>query len=215
MTYLELVNGVLRRLRETQVSTVSENDYSALMGDLVNDAKSIVENAHSWSALRTDITFNTVSGTSTYSLTGSGSDTEVRDAMDTTAGVRLNTSNRTHMNNVYHLNTPAAGKPTMFAFTGVDSAGDMEVQLYPQPNGIFTMRFDAFVGQGLLTADATNVSIPHNPVIQLAFGMALRERGETGGQSAAEQFQVADTVLSDAIAFDANKYSEDTTYVAV
>ena len=45
--------------------------------------------------------------------------------------------------------------------------------------------------------------------------MALRERGETGGQSAAEQFAIADAVLSDAVAFDANKYEEDTLFTAV
>jgi len=52
-------------------------------------------------------------------------------------------------------------------------------------------------------------------VLQLALAMALRERGETGGQSAAEQFAIADATLSDAVAFDANKYAEDTTFVAV
>ena len=39
MTYLELVNDVLIRLRETTVSTVSETTYSALIGKFVNDAK--------------------------------------------------------------------------------------------------------------------------------------------------------------------------------
>ena len=39
MTYLELVNDVLTRLRETNVSTVSETNYSALIGKFVNDAK--------------------------------------------------------------------------------------------------------------------------------------------------------------------------------
>lgn len=215
MTYLELVNGVLRRLRETQVSTVAENEYSALMGDFVNDAKKVVEDAHSWSSLRTDVTFVTASGTSTYSLTGSGQEVEVRDAMDTTNKLRLAPSNRTYMNNVYHLNTPASGKPNRFAFTGVDASGDMEVQLYPKPDGIYSIRFDAFVPQGIVTADATVVKVPYNAVIQLAFAMALRERGETGGQSAAEQFGIADAVLADTIAFDANKYAEDTTYMAV
>ena len=43
----------------------------------------------------------------------------------------------------------------------------------------------------------------------------LGESGETGGQTAAEQFALADASLSDAVAFDANKYSEDTTFVAV
>ena len=45
MTYLDLVNNVLRRLRETEVSTVAANSYSKLVGDLINDAKDLVENA--------------------------------------------------------------------------------------------------------------------------------------------------------------------------
>ena len=71
MTYLNLVNSVLRRLREVEVTTVGFNSYSKLIGDIVNDAKDLVESAWDWSALRTTIAINTVSGTSNYSLTGS------------------------------------------------------------------------------------------------------------------------------------------------
>jgi hypothetical protein len=215
MTYLELVNSVLRRLRENEVSTVAETSYSALIGDLVNDAKQIVEDAHSWSSLRTSIEFDTVSGTETYALTGAGQDAEVREAMNTTSGGMLNPSNRSVMNKRYKLTTPASGSPTEFAFTGTDSNGDITVRVYPKPDNIYTLFFDAFVKQATLTEDATVLKVPFNPVLQLALGMALRERGETGGQSAVEQYQVAESSLGDAVAFDANKYAEDTTYIAV
>lgn len=215
MTYLELVNSVLRRLREAQVDTVAETSYSALIGDFVNDAKQIVEDAHSWSALRTAIEFDTVAGTSVYSLAGSGQDVEVREALNVTSKQRLYTKNRTYMNQYYKIGEVGSGAPTQFAYNGVDSSGDITVQVYPQPDDIYELYFDAFVRQDDLTEDATRLKVPNNPVVQLALAMALRERGETGGQSAAEQFAIADAVLSDAIAFDANKYSEDTTYVAV
>ena len=39
MTYLELVNDVLVRLRETTVSTVTQTAYSSLIGKFVNDGK--------------------------------------------------------------------------------------------------------------------------------------------------------------------------------
>ena len=45
MTYLELINGVLRRLRENTVSTANETDYSSMIGDLINDAKTTVESS--------------------------------------------------------------------------------------------------------------------------------------------------------------------------
>jgi hypothetical protein len=42
-TRLQLVNAVLRRLREPEVDSVDENSYSKLIGDIVNDAKKLVE----------------------------------------------------------------------------------------------------------------------------------------------------------------------------
>lgn len=215
MTYLQLVNSVLRRLRESQVDTVAETSYSALIGDFVNDAKQLVEDAHSWSALRTSIEFDTVAGTSVYALGGSGQDVEVREAMNTSSKGMLRARNRTYMNRYYKTGSEASGTPAEFAFNGVDNNGDITVQVYPKPDAIYTLFFDAFVRQSDLTEDATRLKVPYNPVLQLALGMALRERGETGGQSAVEQFSIADSTLSDAIAFDANKYQEDTTYVAV
>ena len=71
MTYLNLVNNVLRRLREEEVSSVSENTYSKLAGDFVNDAKKLVEDSWDWSALRTTLTVTTSAGTFNYVLTGS------------------------------------------------------------------------------------------------------------------------------------------------
>ena len=36
MTYLQLDNSVLRRLREDEVTTVGQNSYSKLIGEFVN-----------------------------------------------------------------------------------------------------------------------------------------------------------------------------------
>ena len=215
MTYLELVNSVLRRLRESEVDNVAENTYSVLIGDFINDAKQLVEDSHSWSALRTAIEFDTVSGTSVYALTGAGQDVEIREALNTTGKTQMYTRNRSYMNNHYRMNTPLSSSPSEFAFNGTDDNGDITVQLYPQPDAIYSIYFDSFVRQADLAADATRLKVPYNPVLQLALGMALRERGETGGQTALEQFAIADASLADAVAFDANKYEEDTTFVVV
>ena len=69
MTYLELVNNVLRRMREDEVSTVAENTYSKMVGDFVNDAKNIVEAAWDWSGLRTTLTVTTSADIFNYVLT--------------------------------------------------------------------------------------------------------------------------------------------------
>jgi hypothetical protein len=62
MTYLQIINAVLRRLRETEVTDVNETDYSKLIGEYVNSVKKEVEAAWDWNALRTTLTLNTTSG---------------------------------------------------------------------------------------------------------------------------------------------------------
>ena len=50
-TYLTLVNDVLSRLRESEVTSVSDNTYSSLIGRFVNEAKREVEDAWNWNRL--------------------------------------------------------------------------------------------------------------------------------------------------------------------
>lgn len=215
MTYLDLINNVLRRLREDTVDTANATDYSKLIGDLINDAKKIVENSFDWTALRDAITINTVSGTSEYSITGSGDQAVIKDVMNTTSQKFMYQRSKSYFNNVYYNTTVVSGSPDYFTFVGTDSSNDLQVKLYPEPNAAYSLRFDVVVPQADLSADSDSLSIPSNPVIQLAYAMALRERGETGGQSAAEQFAVASTALSDAVAFDANRYPSELTFQVI
>ena len=215
MTYLDLINNVLRRLREDVVTTANETDYSALIGDLVNDAKKLVENSYDWTALRNTITVNTVDGTDIYSLTGSGDLAVVKDVINTTSKRFMHQRTKEYFNNVNYNTTPQSGAPDYFTFIGTDSNRDLEVQVYPQPDAVYSLRFDVVKPQADLSDDADVLSVPTNPVLQMAFAMALRERGETGGQSAAEQFAVASTALSDAIALDANRYPSELTFQVV
>ena len=212
MTYLDLINNVLRRLREDTVTTANETDYSSLIGDLVNDAKRVVEDSFDWTALRDSITVNTVSGTDTYSLTGSGDLAVIKDVMNTTSKRFMHLRSKEYFNNVTYNTTPQSGEPDYFTFVGTDSNRDLEFQVYPKPDAVYALRFDVVKPQSNLSSDSDSLSVPTNPVVQLAYAMALRERGETGGQSAAEQFAVAATSLSDAVAFDANRYPSELTF---
>ena len=82
MTYLQLINDVLIRLRETQVSTANETSYSTLIGKFVNDAKRQIEDAYAWNVLGQTVTFPTVAGTYIYSMTGAGQKFQVMDAIN-------------------------------------------------------------------------------------------------------------------------------------
>jgi len=89
MTYLELVNDVLIRLREPTVATVTATSYSTLIGKFVNDAKRQIEDAFSWNILGTTITITTSAGTYSYALTGSGQKFQVIDVLNTTSNIGM------------------------------------------------------------------------------------------------------------------------------
>jgi hypothetical protein len=59
-TYIQLVNEVLVRLREREVTSVNDTAYSKLIGRFVNDAKRQAEDAYNWNALSTTLTAETV-----------------------------------------------------------------------------------------------------------------------------------------------------------
>jgi hypothetical protein len=215
MTYLDLINSVLRRLRENTVDTSAETTYSAMIGDLVNDAKTTIEQSHQWTALRSTVVFPTVESQVSYSLTGAGQASILHEAMNDTSNWSLRQKTKNYLNDQTYFGEAPNSAPTDFIWNGTDSDGDLQIDLFPTPDGIYSLRFDLVIPQATLASDATKLEIPSFPVVQLAFGMALRERGETGGQSAVEQFSLAGMALSDAIQIDANKYQNEITFVAV
>lgn len=215
MTYLQIVNSVLKRLREDAVDTVEFNDYSSLIGAFVNDAKSQIEKSHSWSALRSTKLINTTSGISEYSVTGSGSHPIIKAIVNHTSNSDITFRDMDFFNRVYYRGQILTGSPSYFTRIGVDGSGDIKIKLYPQPDAVYALRVDGVYAQNDLSADADVLLIPYNPVVQLAYAMALRERGESGGQSAQEQMIYADRILSDYIAIDANYFPTETAYVVV
>src|SRR3990167_8701658 len=72
MTFLQAVNDVLARLRQSSVASVTTSSYSTLIGKFVNDTKTAVEQAWNWDSLSTTISINTSASTSNQVVTGSG-----------------------------------------------------------------------------------------------------------------------------------------------
>lgn len=212
MTYLQLVNSVLRRLREDEVTTVAQNSYSKLIGEFVNDAKRTVEDAYDWTALRTTLTVTTQNNTFNYVLTGSQNRMKVLNVINDTSNWFVQYRPSTWMDNAFLINEPPLGSPQFYSFNGVNIDGDNAIDLYPKPDAEYAVRFNVVLRTEDFTLDADRLSVPSSPVIQLATALGARERGETGGTSAAELFALADNTLADAIAIDASQHPEETIW---
>ena len=215
MTYLELINDVLVRLRETTVTTVTETSYSTLIGKFVNDAKRQVEDAYAWNVLGTTITLSTVSGTYSYALTGAGQKFQVIDVINVTSNIGMKNIDFASMNRKQNFSTPVSGIPYEFCFDGVDGNYDTKVTLYPRPDGVYSIPFSLAVPQATLTNGATVIAVPDVLVVQNAYARALVERGEDGGLSSSEAYQLYKAMLSDYIALEGTRYPENQEFVAV
>ena len=214
MTYLELINDVLVRLRETTVSTTTETSYSTLIGKFVNDAKRQIEDAFSWNALGQTITVTTAASTASYSLTGAGQKFQVMDVINTTSNVGLINISFVDMNRKLNFTPLVNSIPTEFAFDGVDASYDTKVNLYPIPDGAYTIKFALTVPQATLTSGSTVVSVSDVLVAQNAYARALVERGEDGGLSSSEAYLLYKAMLSDQIALEGTRYPENQEFVA-
>lgn len=212
MTYLNLVNNVLRRLREDTVSTVTNDTYSTMVGDFVNDAKELVEIAWDWSALRTTLTITTAADDYTYSLTGSGDKGKVFRIINDTSNLEMQYQTQHWFDNQFFIQNTASGAPEYFTYNGVDASGDTQIDVYPKPDGVYSLKVNMVNRNVPLSNDSDTLAIPSQPVIHMAVALLARERGETGGTSTPEYFAIADRYLSDAIALDAQKHPEETIF---
>lgn len=235
MTYLEMVNEVLVRMREEEVTSVvdPENDpEQKMVCKFVNDARSFVERSHAWNALRRVWVIDLAHEQYRYSL-----------------------SNAAEQSTIYHLkygnNSPLKevpskwidakgrdnGSPRWFAPSHVDKH-TVQIQVYPRPDESFGGSGDIFeytlaqfgqasfavpdkqlyaygYGQGQrLVSDGDEIVIPEDPVMSYALAFSQRERGEAGGQNSAEIFAMAKQYLSDAISWDVTNSSGEYVWVA-
>ena len=214
MTYLQLVNSVLRRMRETETDTIenSNDSYVKLVGEFVNDARRIVEDAWDWSALRTTLIAETQAGNFNIKLDGTNNSFKILDVINDTSNLFMRPASSAWMNNAYLIQEPLTGSPEYYSFNGVFTDGSAQVDIYPKPDGVYKINFNIVDRTDPFTNDTDKLYVPSAPVIQYAVALASRERGETGGTSSQELFSLADTTLADAVAFDAARFPSETVW---
>ena len=213
MTFLELVNSVLVRLREERVATVYQSEYSTLISNLVNVAKVDVENAYNWEALRKTVTLITAPGTFHYELLNTTTNIRTLDVYNYTNKNWLNSRTTDWMDRAFAVADVTTGSPTVYAWNGVSDTGNMEVDIYPIPDSIETLRFNMTAPQKALKEDADIVYVPPMLVVENAVARAIEERGEDGGSS--KQDLRYNSMLADFISMESSRKPMETVWRSV
>ena len=216
-TYLQLVNNVLTALREAQTTDVNGDAYTELVGKFVNDAKQQVEDSWDWSAYNEVRTATIAAGTDFFVL--ANTDNRVKLEMvsitDPTAGTNsllVEIPRKVILLRSFTSTEGAAGIPTNYANNGVDANGDALISVSPSCLAASNVMVSGWFRPTDLVSNADTLSIPYAPVQDLAVAMAVREGGESAGQTSAEYFEIAKRSLSDAIAYDSARNGEETDW---
>jgi len=219
MTYRELINQVLIRLREDTIATdwagnindaANVSAYHKLIGSLVNDSKRSIEERHDWLNLRENKDINTVVGTKNYNLS-SGQEIKILDVVNNNTGQHLSQVSRVYINTIKYP-TDSSGEPLYYGFNGSDSSNNLKVDLSPVPKDVHTLSFNLVKYQDNLSAAATVLKVPSQPVVLGAWARAISERGEDGGTQSSAMAVEANEALKQAIMLDSGNTQYETDW---
>jgi len=222
MTYRQIINSVLRRLREDTIAgdwsgdlidSTTASDYQILIGDFVNEVKREVEDAWDWTSLRRVETVATVLNTRSYNLPSTSQRTRTLSVQEQEQGQMLQGVPDSWIRSTQYP-TDSSGVPSYFSINGV-SSGLLTAQLYPKPDGVYNINFYMLDPQDDLTNATDVLTCPEFPVIMGVWARAIAERGEDGGtlsDMAQMQYQQA---LSDAIQQDVGRHSDEVIWNGV
>ena len=213
MNYLQLVNKVLVRLRENEVTSVQDNPYSKLIGEFVNIVKREVEDSWNWQALRNTITANTVADAYSYILTGTDTRIRIIDVIDDTNDVKLRYQTTEWFNRQFLTSDIQRGTPFYYNPNGISEEGEVQIDLFPIPDGVYAVRFNIYQPEPELVNDADTVRIPFQVIIEGVVARAISERGDDGGYT--EQEQRYNRILSDYIAMEAGMRPDETIWYPI
>jgi hypothetical protein len=179
LTWLQIINRVLERLREGSVSTYNETTYSTFLSSLANQVKSEIESAYRWNAMRDTYAVTAVPGTTNYVLTGSGANATIIDGWNTTVPQEVKRGTNADFNaKFFGTTTVATGPVEQYLPAGVDDNFDLRVDVWPNPSSTNLIKFNCYIPQADISAGATVPLCPQDVLIEETIARARVERGD-------------------------------------
>jgi hypothetical protein len=217
MTYLEVINKILIRLREPEAITPMDSEYAQLIGQFVNDIKREVENSWEWLGLRQTLTITTEASTTDYSLVGAGDRYTIKDAFNSTREHRMRKVPYIWIRRQLDQVDVQNSSPYYYDVQGEDSNGDPTVILWPIPDGVYTLNYYCVVRQPDISsksasAGSTIITVPWEPIYLGAYALAIEERGEENGTQLTRAQDAYKVSLADHVALDMQKTEYEDTW---
>lgn len=204
MTVIEIVNKVLRRLREDQITSLSETDYAEMVTDFVVDIhKELLD--YDWSSMEHTINVPVDANQRVLDLSRNESDggdvtdasrvptvdsipiwAKVFDSSSTALGFPIDIALPEDLDSLYYeYTTQRALYPSAVSFRASPDRAGLEALLYPVPSVARHLRVRMWTPEDEIdtTTDATRtLLVPWKPIYLGALYLALNERGEEVGE---------------------------------
>ena len=181
LSFLQIINRVLVRLRESTVAANNSTDYSTMIGALVNSVKTDIEKAYYWNALRDTYAVSAVPNTTSYALASSGMNAVIIDGWNTTTSRRLTRGTNAEFDEYFYgASSVQTGDVEKYIPAGLDSNYDLQIDIWPSPASTNALKLTIFRPQADLSADADVPLVPQDVLIEEVIARALVEKGEEG-----------------------------------
>lgn len=208
MTLLQVVNQILRRLRESTVTDLS-SEYSRLIAEFVAEIHQEVATIHDWTSGYREVVFDCEADQATYDLsdtvdgTGdviSGGDVTnensepdaqfaayiYRDDSATEPLARLPILSPSIFRAMRNEDRDNSNQPCYVDLRMKEDYSGYEAELYPIPNSAYRIRVPMWIAESELATDGTDnnttIKLPTRPIRLGALLLALNERGEEIGE---------------------------------
>ena len=217
MAYRAMINKVLRRLREDTITadwigelenSADVDSYHKLIGDFINESKQTVEDAWSWSFLRSLKTVTTEEGTASYAIPNANNRMTVLQVIDETSDYQIPQLSDADFYKFTLVGTSTNGTAMYYRLNG------NSISFFPTPAAAYSIRLHVVLPQDDLAEATDSLTVPEEPVILGAYSIALSERGEDGGTGASLASSRFGTVLADFISKDASRTLNETVWYA-
>ena len=203
MTFLQMVNNILVRLGEDQVSSVDSTKYSKIVGIFINDTMREIENTWHWRVLHQTLGFTTANMTDVYLLPNSGIRQRFTEVYNSSQYAALQSRPLSWITSQTMIAPAIFGRPLYYAWSGTNGT-DSYIKLSPVPDGEYLLFVNAYINSGDMVSNNDTPKVDPHLILLGAHARAALERGEDTGMSSSELYQLFRSSLSDAVAMEAD-----------